>query len=70
MFVDTPFCPGCLFYFIVRGTLGPFVSRFEFGDLEPIFVMCLFIFIESLSCFVLNVFRIKCCSMLCYYFSL
>ena len=54
MGVDATFCLDYLFYFNVRGTLSPFMSRFEFGGLEPIFVMCFIYLIKSLSLFVLN----------------
>ena len=49
---DAPFCPDYLFYFNVHGTLGPFMSRFEFGP-RTYFVMWFIYFMESLSNFVL-----------------
>ena len=46
--VDAPFCPNYLFHFNFCWTLGPFMSRFEFGP-QTYSVMLLIYIIKSSS---------------------
>ena len=48
--VNAPFCPDYFFHFNFYGTLGSFMSRFEFES-RTYFVV---LFILLLSCFVPN----------------